>query len=144
MNLNQKIEKIRKQSELTQNDFAKKLYVTRQAVTRWENGETTPTIDTLKAIINLFNVDANELFDNSYVCQSCGRQLESVDDLGTNVDKTISVEYCNPCMSGGELYPANSFDEWVDLCLQYFDNPTEETKEQFRQQLLTLKRWNKG
>ncbi|MCL2848383.1 MAG: helix-turn-helix domain-containing protein [Firmicutes bacterium] len=144
MKIAEKITNIRKNSGLTQKDFADKLFVTRQAVTRWESGETTPTIETLKAMIDLFNVDANVLFDSSCVCQSCGRQFESVEDLGTNLDKSISMDYCNPCITDGELYPANSFDEWVDLCLQYFDNPTAETKEQYRQQLLALKRWSKG
>ena len=143
MNLAAKIQEIRKQSGLTQDAFAKKLFVTRQAVTRWESGETTPNIDTLKAMFVAFDVDANNFFDTSCICQSCGRQFEGIDCLGTNADKSISTDYCNPCMTDGNLYPANSFDEWIDLCLQYFDNPTEETKEQFRQQLLTLKRWVK-
>jgi len=141
MNLAIKIQDIRKTSGLSQSQFAEKIFVTRQAVSRWETGETTPTIETLKSMMDLFSVDANVLFDNSCICQSCGRQFETANDLGVNADKTVSVDYCNPCLTDGQLYPANSFDEWVDLCLQYFDNPTEETKEQFKQQLLTLKRW---
>jgi len=142
MKLAEKIADIRKNSGLTQKEFAEKLFVTRQAVTRWESGETTPNIETLKTIINLFNIDANTLFDSTSICQSCARPIENLDDLGTNADKSISLDYCNPCFTDGKLYPANSFEEWVDLCLQYFDNPTEEIKEQFKAQLLTLKRWN--
>ena len=48
MNMAAKIIEIRKISGLTQNGLAAKLFVTRQAVSRWENGETTPTVDTLK------------------------------------------------------------------------------------------------
>ena len=144
MNLREKIITIRKNSNLTQKDFADKLFVTRQAVTRWEKGETTPNIETLKMIIDIFSVDANMLFDSDCICQSCGRQIESTEDVGTNKDKSINIDYCNPCITEGKLYPANSFEEWVDLCLQYFDNPTEEVKEQFKEQLLTLKRWSKN
>ena len=42
--------RIRKERNLTQEDLARKLYVTRQAVSRWENGETTPGIDMCKLI----------------------------------------------------------------------------------------------
>jgi len=143
MNLATKIIEIRKASGLTQKDFAEKLFVTRQAVTRWEKAETTPTLETLKTIIDLFKVDANVLFDSFSICQSCGRQLETADDFGLNKDKSVSAYYCNPCLTDGELYPINSFNEWVDLCLQYLDKSTEEEKEQYKQYLATLKRWKK-
>lgn len=41
---------LRKNNNLTQEEMAKKLFVTRQAVSRWENGETVPNVDTLKLI----------------------------------------------------------------------------------------------
>jgi len=142
MNLSLEIKKIRKLNNLTQKDFADKLFVTRQAVTRWEAGETTPTIETLKAIIDAFNIDANALFDSTSVCQSCGRQLENLDDIGTNADRTANNDYCNPCITDGVLYPANSLDEWVDLCIEYMDDKSSEAKEQFKEHLKSLKRWN--
>jgi len=143
MNIANKISDIRKASGLSQDGFAKKLFVTRQAVSRWETGETTPTIDTLKLMFDTFKVDSNLFFETTIVCQSCGRPFETIEDFGSNKNKTASIEYCNPCLTEGELYPANSFDEWVDLCLQYFNNPTEQAKKEFREQLLTLKRWRK-
>ena len=39
---------LRREKNLTQEQLARQLYVTRQAVSRWENGETTPSIDMLK------------------------------------------------------------------------------------------------
>lgn len=65
MYLATKIIDIRKTCNLTQEEFAAKLFVTRQAVSRWENGETTPTIDTLKTISELFKIDANFFFGTS-------------------------------------------------------------------------------
>lgn len=47
---------LRKNNNLTQEEMAKKLFVTRQAVSRWENGETVPNVDTLKLISNIFDV----------------------------------------------------------------------------------------
>ena len=46
----------RTKNGLSQEELAEKVFVTRQAVSRWENGETTPNIETLKLLSNLFNV----------------------------------------------------------------------------------------
>ncbi|MCL2234283.1 MAG: helix-turn-helix domain-containing protein [Firmicutes bacterium] len=143
MNLAKKIQDIRKTSKLSQDKFAEKLFVTRQAVSRWETGETTPSVETLKKMLLLFNVDANSLFDLNSVCQSCGRRFESLDDVGTNEDKTVSWDYCTPCFDDGKFYADCGLEEWVDICLQYLDDQSEEGRKSFREQLLTLKRWNK-
>ncbi len=57
------IKELRKINNLTQDEFAQKLFVTRQAVSRWENGETIPSIDTLKLISNIFGISINTLVD---------------------------------------------------------------------------------
>lgn len=56
---------LRKNNNLTQEEMAKKLFVTRQAVSRWENGETVPNVDTLKLISNIFDVSINSLITDS-------------------------------------------------------------------------------
>ena len=50
MKLNETIAEARKRRGLTQEQLAEKLFVTRQAVSRWERGEVIPGIDTLKLI----------------------------------------------------------------------------------------------
>lgn len=57
------IKTLRRQNNLTQDEFAQKLFVTRQAVSRWENGETIPSVDTLKLISSIFSVPINTLVD---------------------------------------------------------------------------------
>ena len=52
---------LRKYLNLSQNEFAEKLSVTRQAVSRWENGDTVPNIDTLKLIADTFDVSVDFL-----------------------------------------------------------------------------------
>ena len=62
------IYELRTKNGLSQDELAKKVYVTRQAVSRWETGETLPNTDTLKLLSNLFNVSINTLlgsFDSS-------------------------------------------------------------------------------
>lgn len=56
---------LRKNNNLTQEEMAKKLFVTRQAVSRWENGETVPNVDTLKLISNIFDVSINAIITDS-------------------------------------------------------------------------------
>lgn len=55
------IREIRQNVNMTQDEMAQALYVTRQAVSRWENGETTPNIETLKQISKMFGVSLNRL-----------------------------------------------------------------------------------
>lgn len=52
---------LRKKLKLSQDEFAARLFVTRQAVSRWETGETIPNIDTLKLIAKTFDISVDEL-----------------------------------------------------------------------------------
>lgn len=47
------------QNDLSQDELAEKLYVTRQAVSRWENGETISNTETLKLLSGFFDVSIN-------------------------------------------------------------------------------------
>ena len=53
--------KLRTESGMSQEELAGKVFVTRQAVSRWENGETVPNTDTLKLLSELFGVSINTL-----------------------------------------------------------------------------------
>lgn len=55
------IKKLRQDNNLTQAEFADKLGVTYQAVSKWENGKNIPDIATMKEISNLFNVNIDEI-----------------------------------------------------------------------------------
>ena len=50
------IYELRTKNGFSQEELAEKVFVTRQAVSRWETGETIPNIDTLKLLSKLFNV----------------------------------------------------------------------------------------
>lgn len=55
---------LRKKNKLSQDELAKKVMVTRQAVSRWENGETIPNTETLKLLSKEFNVSINTFLGN--------------------------------------------------------------------------------
>ena len=48
------LKKLREDNHLTQEQMAERILVTRQAVSRWENGETQPNTDTLKLLSKEF------------------------------------------------------------------------------------------
>ena len=69
---------LRTQHGLSQDELAEKVYVTRQAVSRWETGETTPNTDTLKLLATLFDVSIDTLLGEprQIICHHCGMTLQ--------------------------------------------------------------------
>ena len=61
METRQVILQLRTAKGLSQEELAEKVYVTRQAVSRWETGETVPNTETLKLLSRLFDVSINTL-----------------------------------------------------------------------------------
>ena len=55
----EKLKKLRKEQNLTQEQLAEKLNVSRQAITKWETSDGTPDIENLKQISNFFNISIN-------------------------------------------------------------------------------------
>jgi transcriptional regulator with XRE-family HTH domain len=153
MALQEVIVEIRERNGLSQEDMAKKLFVTRQAISRWENGETSPTIETLKAISEAFDVDAATLLGLPEVpiCQSCAMPIQSFDDVGTNADDTVTTEYCTHCYKDGAFTHNRTVEEMVESNLRFLDefnaqNGTayseDEARSILKMHLLTLKRWH--
>lgn len=62
--LSEKIKTLRKTNNLTQEDLAEKLNVSRQAITKWESGVGTPDIGNIQAIARLFGVSMDELLSD--------------------------------------------------------------------------------
>ena len=69
---------LRARRGFSQEQLAEKVHVTRQAVSRWETGETVPNTETLKLLSKLFDVSINTLLGSprQLVCQCCGMPLE--------------------------------------------------------------------
>ena len=72
------LQELRKKHGLTQDELAEKVFVTRQAVSRWESGDTTPNVDTLKLLSRLYDVSINTLLGSprQLICQCCGMPLD--------------------------------------------------------------------
>ena len=142
---------LRRELGLTQVEFAEKVLVTRQAVSRWERGETVPSIDTLEWIAKTFGVPVDDLLGHpAGLCQSCGMKLERDEDCGTEQDGSRSGEYCAFCYQQGRFTREVTMGEMIENNLQYLDewnraSGTQLTREQARKGLEeflpTLKRW---
>ena len=62
---NEKLQELRKQKGLTQEELAEKLYVSRKAVSKWESGRGYPNIDSLKEIAKYFSITVDELLSGN-------------------------------------------------------------------------------
>ena len=107
---------IRKEKGVTQEELARKVYVTRQAVSRWENGETTPSIDMTKLIAAALDVPVIRLLDlpQEPSCQCCGTPF-SVPNMtkGTDADGAENPDYCVWCYDKGAFAQA-TMDEVIE------------------------------
>ena len=112
------IRELRAKNGLSQDELAEKLFVTRQAVSRWENGETVPNTETLKLLSKIFNVSINTLLGSprELICQCCGMPLE---DSVTSREKDgdFNENYCKWCYADGE-YMYNDMDDLIDVCVK--------------------------
>ena len=90
------IYELRTKKGLSQEELAEKIFVTRQAVSRWETGETIPSIDTLKLLSQLFDVSINTLLGSprELICQCCGMPLED-SNTSRETNGSFNEEYCS-------------------------------------------------
>ncbi len=63
--ININLKRLRKINQYTQEDVAEKINVSRQAVAKWENGESTPDINSCIALAKLYNVTMDDLVNHS-------------------------------------------------------------------------------
>ena len=138
---------LRQEKGMTQQELASKLYVTRQAVSRWETGETTPSIDMAKLIAAVLDVPIMTVLDlpQEPSCQCCGTPF-SVPNMpkGANADGTENPDYCKWCYDGGEFESA-TMDDVIEKSAPYLMQATGVSLDEavsFMGALLpSLKRW---
>ena len=115
---------LRTQKGLSQEDLAEKVFVTRQAVSRWENGETTPNTETLKLLSKLFDVSINTLLGapRQLICQCCGMPLEDA-NISKEKDGFFNEDYCKWCYADGE-YMYHDMDSLIEVCVEHMAGET--------------------
>lgn len=135
---------LRLEKGFTQEEIGERVHVSRQAVSRWENGETIPGVDTLKELSQLFGVTMNKLLGEplKLVCQCCGMELDE-NSISSEPDGSANPNYCKWCYAEGE-FVYKSLPELVKYLVEHvpLGNFTRvQAEEFFTAQLKELDYW---
>lgn len=116
------ISKLRTEKGLSQEELAQKVFVTRQAVSRWETGETVPNTETLKLLSKLFDVSINTLLGEprKLICQCCGMPLDD-STLSREPDGEFNEDYCKWCYANGE-FTYSDIEVLIDFLSRHMSN----------------------
>ena len=132
------IYELRTKNNMTQDELAEKVFVTRQAVSRWETGETVPNTETLKLLSNLFGVSINTLLGSprQLICQCCGMPLDD-SIISREKDGSLNEDYCQWCYADG-TYTYSDMDDLIDVCVGHMvnENFTEEQARAYMKEML--------
>lgn len=122
METNEILLELRTKHGLSQDALAEKVFVTRQAVSRWENGETVPNTETLKLLSKLYDVSINTLLGSpmKLICQCCGMPLED-SNISKEKDGFFNEHYCKWCYADGE-YMYTDMDDLINVCVKTMAN----------------------
>ena len=140
------LKNLREKQHLTQEQLAERVMVSRQAVSRWENGETQPNTDTLKLLSKEFGVSINTLLGSprQLICQCCGMPLSEDNMISREPDGSYNEEYCKWCYSDG-AFAYESKDALIEFLISHMPNPENAQEEVRRSQydlyLSQLKHW---
>ncbi|MBQ7309625.1 MAG: helix-turn-helix domain-containing protein [Clostridia bacterium] len=137
---------LRTKRGLSQEELAEKIFVTRQAVSRWETGETTPNTETLKLLSKLFDVSINTLLGSpqKLICQCCGMPLDD-GNISRETDGFFNEEYCKWCYAEGE-YTYENMDDLVEFCADHMANEQftpDQVRAYMRDMLPKLNYWKR-
>ena len=118
----------------------------RQAVSRWETGETTPNTETLKLLSKLYDVSINTLLGapRQLICQCCGIPLEDA-TTSHEPDGAFNEDYCKWCYTDGE-FKYKSMDELIDFCASHMASeawPEAQVRAHMQAVVPGLKHWKK-
>ena len=138
------IRELRTKNGFSQDELAEKIHVTRQAVSRWETGETIPNTETLKLLSQLFDVSINTLLGSprKLICQCCGMPLDD-SSISKEPDGTFNEEYCKWCYTNG-TFVYTSLPELTNFLVAHMSNenwPAEQARAFFEAQLPKLHYW---
>ncbi|WP_225430749.1 helix-turn-helix transcriptional regulator [Levilactobacillus brevis] len=88
MSFKDDIKTLRRQSNLTQEALAQKLHVTRQTVSTWETGKNMPSLETLHALSQLFNISLEKLLFNEEIAMKKDKEPS----LATQIDHDVKLK----------------------------------------------------
>lgn len=90
----EKLKKLRKGQNLTQEQLAEKLNVSRQAITKWETSDGTPDIENLKQISNFFNISIDELIKEENLELKSNKKYTYTEEFEIDHSKHYDINIC--------------------------------------------------
>ena len=92
MNIGTNIYTLRKEKKITQAQLAEKLGVSEQAVSKWETGRGTPSMESLKQIANLFHITLDQLLSTEEVVVIAEKEnKENINRFASYIDGIINL-----------------------------------------------------
>ncbi len=111
MEFHEKLQELRKNRGLTQEELAESLYVSRTTISKWESGRGYPSIDSLKEISNYFSVTIDELLSGEKLLSIAEKENKS--NIRSMCDLLLGiVDVCSFFLIFLPLYP-NTVDGFV-------------------------------
>lgn len=139
------LKSIRKNNNLTQDEMAERLHITRQAVSRWEDGTTEPNMESLKLISKEFNVSINTILGSpeKLICQCCGMELKEDEHISREKDKSFNEDYCKWCYGDEKFKYEDKLDlvEFLVNNIDFGDIPKDKLEKYLDEKLSNLKHW---
>lgn len=129
---------------LSQEELAEKVFVTRQAVSRWETGETVPNTETLKLLSALFDVSINTLLGTprQLVCQCAACRWRTTSPAGSQMAAIMRITASGATRGGHSLTKARCALDFLLAHMPNSENIGEaERRAQYDAHLSQLKHW---
>ena len=141
------LRELRESRGFTQEALAERVLVTRQAVSRWETGETQPNTETLKLLSREYDVSINTLLGSprQLYCQCCGMPLSEDGIISKESDGSFNEDYCKWCYADG-TYTYDDMDDLIDVCVGHMVNESfteEQARAYMKQTLPKLDYWKR-
>ena len=138
------LQHLRTEKGLSQDELAEKVFVTRQAGSRWENGETTPNVETLKLLSEFYDVSINTLLGSprQLICQCCGMPLDD-STISKEPDGDFNEDYCKWCYADG-TFKYTSKEQLIDFCVTHMASeswPEQQVRAHMEALVPTLNHW---
>ena len=146
MEVKEILKNLREKNNLTQEQMAQRVNITRQAISRWETGETQPDTQMLKVLSKEFDVSINTLLGSprQLFCQCCGMPLSEDSMLSKENDGQFNEDYCKWCYSEG-TFTYKTKDSLLDYLVTHMPNPENQNERERRKvfdyHLSQLKHW---
>lgn len=146
MEVKEILKKLREKNNLTQEEMAQRVNITRQAISRWETGETQPDTQMLKVLSKEFDVSINTLLGSprQLFCQCCGMPLSEDSMISKETDGNFNEDYCKWCYADGN-FAYKTKESLLDYLVSHMPNSENQTEAErrtvFDSHLSQLKHW---